>query len=118
MSLAETMRAHLGDDTYDALMFVPHAEKEDSLHIEFLRYKEPGEKHQPNDLGDWHEIFLFQENGEGDFVNKDRFSAVLLDPIEYSSRLAKGGIYGIIGRKTSTSDDFFDDIEKKWDEEE
>ena len=70
-----------------------------------------------DELGHWHEILLFQENKDGEFYNKDRFSAVLLDPIEYSSRLAKGGVYGIIGRKTSTSDEFFNDIEKKWDEE-
>lgn len=117
MNLAETMREHLGEDTYDALMVVPHPENEGSLHIEFLKYKEPGDLHDPNELGKWHEIFLFQENEEGDFFNKDRFSAVLLDPIEYSSRLAKGGVYSIIGKKTTTSDDFFDDIEKKWDEE-
>jgi hypothetical protein len=117
MSLADTMRKQLGDSTYDALMVVPHPEKDGMLQIEFLKYKESGEKHSPNDLGDWHEIFLFQEDKDGEFINKDRFSAVLLDPIEYSSRLAKGGVYGIIGKKTSTSDSFFDDIEKKWDEE-
>lgn len=117
MSLMEKMREHLDGEHYDALMVVPHPEKEGSLHIEFLRYKEPGEPHDPNEVGEWHDIFLFQENEDGEFYNKDRFSAVLLDPIEYSSRLAKGGVYGIIGKKTSTSNEFFDDIEKKWDEE-
>lgn len=116
MSLSETMRQHLGDDTYDALMVVPH-EKKNNLRIEFLKYKEPGELHDPNELGEWHDIFLFEEGDDDDFINKDRFSAVLLDPIEYMSRLAKGGIYGIIGKKTSTSKEFFDNIESKWEEE-
>jgi hypothetical protein len=112
MNLIDTMKNHLGDSTFDALIVIPHPEKKDSLHIEFLEYKDVGEKLGGAEYGDQYDILLFQENKEGEFYNKDRFAAILIDPIEYSARLAKGKIYGIIGKKTTTSDEFFDNMDK------
>jgi hypothetical protein len=112
MSLLETMQSHIGNEPYDIIMFVPHPEQKDSLHIEFLNYKDPGENVGSCDLGHKYDILLFEENDAGEFHKEDRFQAILTAPIEYAARMAKSKIYGIIGRKTTTSDEFFDDFQE------
>lgn len=92
-------------EEYDALFFMPHPEVD--IHIQSNRYKNPG---TPIDVGSvgptWH-VLLFKCNEETDTVeNLDAFDAVLSDPREYISTLIPEGWFGIVAKKTTTSNSF------------
>lgn len=100
---------------YDCLMFIP-GEKPNSLHIEGSEYKEHGEKLDGNSLGDTYHILIYKETEEDGIHHLDLFEGILLDPLEYASRLIPDGWYGMFAKKTTTSKDFvnkaFDTIKK------
>jgi hypothetical protein len=91
---------------YDCLYFLP---KEESMHVEAALYKEPGEKIGGSDIGDLYHVLLFREGMEG-FEEVDKFEAIFGCPLEYMSNLIPSGWYGVFARKTTTSDEFFDEL--------
>jgi hypothetical protein len=58
------------------------------------------------------ENILFKEDEEGELVDIDMFDAIFMDPLEYMSNLIPSGIFGIMARKTTTSNNF---IQKTFD---
>jgi hypothetical protein len=94
----------LKKEEFDALFFLPGEEK-DQLHIEGATYKEPGESVGGNSLGKAYHVILFKENKEG-IHDVDRFDAILLEPLEYMSELIPANWFGIVAKKTTTSDAF------------
>jgi hypothetical protein len=70
------------------------------------QYANPGEKIGGNSLGDLYHIVLFRESKENseEYDDVDEFEAILACPLEYASGLIPGGFFGIIARKTTTSD--------------
>lgn len=95
-------------EDYDALFFMPHTDVD--IHIQSNKYKNPG---TPIDVGSagpsWH-VLLFKCNEETDTVeNLDAFDAVLSDPREYISTLIPQGWFGIVAKKTTTSNSFISD---------
>jgi hypothetical protein len=96
----------LKNDDADAIFFLP-GDNEDQIHIECAMYKEFGEKVGGSYLGDSYEIILFKEDAKEDKIyNVDRFEAVLSDPLEYMSGLIPQQWYGMVCKKTTTSDRF------------
>lgn len=93
------------DDNFDAFFFIPGKEK-DTVRVEGARYKDPGEKLDPGIMGDMYHIMLFEQDIEGNPVNPDLFEAILIEPLEYVSRLITSDFYGLVARKTTTSNDF------------
>lgn len=92
------------DVDFDCLTFFPDYEK-DALTIQGQQYKNPGEKVGGSAMGDeWH-IILFREDEEK-FTDLDNFDAILSSPLEYVSNLITQGWYGIIAKKTTTSQEF------------
>jgi hypothetical protein len=57
---------------------------------------------------------LFKENDEGFVENFDDSEAILTDPLEYVSMLIPQGWYGVVCKKTTTSDVVIDDIVDKF----
>lgn len=89
---------------FDCLTFFPDYD-EDALCIQGQQYKNPGEKVGGSEMGDeWH-IILFKE-GEEKFTDLDHFDAILSSPLEYVSNLIPQGWYGLIAKKTTTSQEF------------
>jgi hypothetical protein len=91
-------------EDYDCLTFFPDYE-EKALKIEGQLYKNPGEKIPGSIMGDWWHVILFKEGGES-FTNLDNFDAILSEPLEYISQLIPQGWYGMVAKKTTTSEKF------------
>jgi len=94
---------------HDIIFFLP-GPKQDSYHIEGGSYKTPGEKVGGNSIGDEYHIILFKNKDENDdeivVYNIDKFEAVLSEPLEYISNLIKDEWYGIVAKRTTTSNNF------------
>jgi hypothetical protein len=108
MNLLDQIRK-LAETPYDGFIFSPHPEKQFYTHIESFCYHDPGESIGGADFGKNYEI-LFLEPDKDDMIIEDRFTAILSDPVVYLEHLVKSGFYGIIGRKTTTSNLFFDSV--------
>lgn len=95
----------LKNEPFDAFFFLP-GEKEDSIHLESAMYKEPGEKVGGSAMGDEYHVILFREAADGELVDVEQFSAVLIDPVTYISRMLSIDWFGIVARMTTTSETF------------
>lgn len=101
----------LKDDEHDAYFFLPGPTK-DSVHLEGAHYRDAGETLGGSDIGKSYHVILFKEDSDGQLVDIDMFEAVFSDPLEYMSNLLPSGIFGIMARKTTTSNTF---IQKTFD---
>ena len=92
------------NEHFDFLTFLA-GEQKNSIHIEGTEYKNPGQKVGGNDLGDAYHVVLFRDHktDKNKYDDLDTFDAILCDPFEYISGLIPAGFYGIIARKTTTS---------------
>lgn len=101
-------------DNFDSLFFLPLSDEND-IQILAHKYKNPGEVIKGNDIGNWWHILLFKCNEESGAVEKlDIFDAIFSDPREYISSLIPQGWYGVVAKKTTTSNDFLDDAIAKF----
>lgn len=99
-------------EEHDAIFFLP-GDKEDQVQIEAATYKEPGENIGGSAMGNAYHVILFKEDIKTDkLYNVDRFDAIFVDPLEYISGLIPQHWYGVIARKTTTSNTF---IQKTFD---
>jgi len=81
---------------YDTLWFLPIEDEESSLHVTANQYKEAGEPIGGGLMGpEWH-IVLFKSEQN--------------DPREYISSLIPQGWYGLVARKTTTSNKFIESV--------
>jgi hypothetical protein len=94
----------LQKENFDALFFLP-GDKKDQLHIEGALYKDPGESVGGNELGKEYHVILFKENVDG-IYNVDQFDAIFTEPLEYMSTLIPDNWYGVLAKKTTTSESF------------
>ena len=101
----------LQDKEHDAYFFLP-GPKEDTIHLEGATYKDAGENVGGSNMGSAYHVILFKEDPEGELVDIDMFDAIFMDPLEYMSGLLPSGIFGIMARKTTTSNNF---IQKTFD---
>jgi hypothetical protein len=98
---------------YDAIFFVP-ADDESQVKIEVAKYKEIGEKVGGSELGDLYEIILFRMDEESNITDLDKFEGILIEPREYVTRMIKDDWYGMVTKKTTTSDKLTTDVFAKW----
>ena len=100
------------NDKPDAIFFLP-GDKEDQIQIEGATYKDPGENIGGSSMGHAYHVILFKEDSETEkLYDVDRFDAIFVDPFEYISGLIPQHWYGVIARKTTTSNNF---IQKTFD---
>lgn len=104
----------LTEDDFDGLMFF-NSNKHGDVSIEPFTYIDPGVKVKPGAMGNVYDIIIFRlPNQQGEkWIREDRFEAVLVHPVTYMKRMIHEGWLGILGKKTSTSDDFIDDVEEQ-----
>jgi len=103
----------LKNDKFDFLTFLD-GDKENSIQIQGQDYANPGEKIGGSTLGDAYHIILFRSHTTQDkYVDLDCFDAILPDPLEYISGLIPAGFFGIIAKKTTTSQKIVDKIVDK-----
>ena len=101
----------LKDEEHDAYFFLP-GPKDDTIHLEGASYKDAGENVGHSEMGNAYHVILFKEDADGELVDIDMFDAIFMDPLEYMSGLIPSGIFGIMARKTTTSNSF---IQKMFD---
>lgn len=91
--------------SFDFLTFTS-GDNGDSLSITGNEYAEPGEPVGGTEIGPQYHIILFKDHPTDldKFYDVDTFDAILADPWEYISGLIPAGFYGIIARKTTTSE--------------
>ena len=97
--------------SFDCIMFVPGS-KEDSIHIEGSDYTNKGEYLGGSDLGHSYHVLLYKHDEKNDdkVYGQDQFECILIDPLEYLSGLIPSGFFGMIAKKTTTSQEFVDRI--------
>ena len=57
-----------------------------------------------------YDIIIFRGDEKRGYTDVERFEAVLSCPFTYSDRMYHGKYYGIVAKKTTTSDDIVDSI--------
>jgi hypothetical protein len=99
------------NENFDAFFFMPGPE-EDLVKVEGATYKDPGESVEGSSMGNMYHIMLFKQDEDGAPIEPDLFEAILVEPLEYISRLITCDFYGLIAKKTTTSNEF---IQKSFD---
>ena len=94
---------------YDALFFLP-GEEENMFRIESCKYKDPGQQLGGSALGPEYTVVLFKFDDEDGTYAHDNFDAILADPRIYISGLIPQDWYGLVARKTTTSQSFVKDM--------
>ena len=99
------------NEEYDAIFFIP-GPKENSVHIEGSKYKNPGKKLNSSifGLGDSYHVIIFKEDENGDVDNLELFEAIFSEPIEYISNMIEMDWYGLVCKKTTTSSTFVNEV--------
>ena len=101
---------------FDTIFFMPL--EDNNVHIQSNVYKDKGTPVGGSSMGDMWHIILFQEDEENDeelvVKNFDTFEAIFSDPREYISDMIGCGWYGIVSRKTTTSESFYKDALAKF----
>jgi len=93
------------NDKFDAFFFMP-GQEEDTVRVEGANYKQPGSIVGGSEMGSMYHILLFKQNEQGVPVDPDLFEAILIDPLEYVSRMITCDFFGLVAKKTTTSDEF------------
>jgi hypothetical protein len=92
------------DDNFDSFLFMP-TEEENQIHFQGSLYKNPGTKLDGSSIGDCYHIILFKDD-DGLVVKLDMFEAILMAPLEYISQLLPDEWFGVICKKTTTSEKY------------
>ena len=101
------------EEKCDAISFLPSPDKEDETTILGLTYKDKGDNIGGSELGHSYDILTFKITDD-DCV-KDHFEAILVCPYTYSEQLMTGGHFGLIAKRTTTSDDMVARVSKSID---
>jgi hypothetical protein len=104
-SYSEVMK-NLKNEKYDFITFLS-GEKKNQVDIMASDYNNPGESVGGSAMGESYHIILFRDHktDKDKYDDLDVFEAILVDPSEYITQLIPQGWYGIVGRKTTTSQD-------------
>ena len=101
----EELRKNIKENPVDGITFLP-GEEDEWTEIDTFTFNEPGEPIGGSSMGSEYGIVLLTDEG----VITDKFNAILIDPLDYVVRMMRDGFYGIVGRRTTTSDKVFDGI--------
>lgn len=97
----------LKNENFDCISFLP-GEEYGEMSLEGGTYIEKGEEIRGK-MGCIYHINIFKE--KKDFtIDFDTFEAVLSDPLVYMSHIIPAGYFGFISKKTTTSEEFNQDL--------
>jgi hypothetical protein len=100
------------DQKCDAITFLPRQGQLLDTEIHGLTYHDKGIKAKGTDIGDLFDITIFRRK-DNKYCDIERFDAILACPYTYSSTMFDGNYYGIVAKKTSTSDNVINSFEKR-----
>lgn len=88
----------------DFLTFI-EGDDENQITVITQMYADRGQPVGGSALGSTYHIVLFRDStdNKNEYSDADSFEAILTDPLEYMSGLILNGFYGIIAKKTTTS---------------
>lgn len=87
----------------DGFTFTPSEKDFDITEVKAFAYNNRGELVPGTSLGKkWH-VVIYRETDEG-ITHQDHFVPILGDPIQYGASLIETGWFGLISKKTTTSD--------------
>ena len=111
MSKSKEILDHLKDKEYDFISFLS-GDKKDSVEIIASDYNKRGKSVDAGTMGEMYHIMLFRDHKEDEdcYDDVDSFEAILVSPSEYIARLIPAGFYGVVGRKTTTSNKIFEKL--------
>jgi hypothetical protein len=99
---------------FDMIFFTPHEEDEDSTEVRAATYKDNAEKVGGSEMGDNYHIVLFRMDEEDVIIDLEQFEGILIDPRVYVSRMVDNNFYGLVAKKTTTSEVFVADVFDSW----
>jgi hypothetical protein len=96
---------YLKKEPFDFLTFL-EGDEEGQITIIGQEYANKGLPVGGSTLGESYHIVLFRDSKENkdEYGDLDSFEAILSDPLEYISGLIPSGFYGIIAKRTTTSE--------------
>jgi hypothetical protein len=83
---------------------MPSPDSREQTVIHGLTYVENGDNIGSSTMGNSYDIVTFRESDEG-FYDKEHYQAILVCPYTYSEKVMKDGLFGIIAKRTTTSED-------------
>lgn len=94
-----------------AITFLPSDNPKEETVIQGLHYKNHGETIKTEStLGDLYDIIIFRKGKDNKFCDFEEFDAILACPYTYSKRMYNDKFYGIVAKKTTTSQDVFNTL--------
>jgi len=103
MKLIDSTIDDMGKRPFDFFSFIPGDPQGKTVALEQFEYTEKGEPVLTS-IGPVYHVMLFDIKKANYAESTEYFEAVLVDPIGYVKRMVKDGWFGIVARKTSTSD--------------
>jgi hypothetical protein len=88
----------------DAICIMPSPDSREQTIIHGLTYVDNGDNIGSSTMGNSYDIVTFRESDEG-FYDKEHYQAILVCPYTYSEKVMKDGFFGIIAKRTTTSED-------------
>ena len=87
----------------DVIMFFEGSQP-NSIKVEGNQYSDRGEPLGGNSIGNLYHVILCRDHPTEDRYDQfDTFEAILSEPLEYISGLIPEGWYGVVAKKTTTS---------------
>jgi hypothetical protein len=100
----------LREENFDCISFLP-GKHIGELNIEGGTYLDKGEEITGN-MGCVYHISLFKQKKDLS-IEMDHFDSILIDPLVYISHIIKSGFFGFVSKKTTTSEEFNQDMIEK-----
>ena len=105
--LKELVNASQKTKNSDIFTFLPVTGSDTQVRVECISYVQEQESVPSGGVGNIYDVILVEYKEDEDGVKTEHFEAVLIDPMEYVSRMINLGIHGVVARKTTTSYDGF-----------
>jgi hypothetical protein len=97
-----------------AITFLPSEKPEEQAIIQGLHYKEHGETIKTqSDMGDLYDIIIFRGDVKDGYTDLEKFEAVLACPYTYSDRMYHGNYFGLVAKRTTTSNEVVESLLEK-----
>lgn len=94
----------------DVIQFLPPLRVGYKPNFDVLHYITPGNKLGKSNLGDLFSIILFRIDDKENVIEKEKFEAVLIQPMIYILRILDLGFYGFVARLTDKSEKFIEQL--------
>lgn len=85
---------------------------DETIRVEGHNYKDFGESLDTSTMGLMYHIVLVKDHMEDakKYDQFDQFEAILVSPLDYISRMINEGWYGVVAKKTTTSQKFVEKL--------